>query len=242
MSGTALVIPAWNEPDAIGPVLDEIPPESVDHVIVVVGSADDPTKTVADARNVQVLVQQGRGYGAACRTGVRAALQAGAGIVAFLDGDYSDPPQALPDVLYPITTGRADLVLGRRDLRLNRNALPPHARVGNAAVLWLIRMLYARTFHDLPSFKAIRADALQALDMREMTYGWTVEMVVKSARAGLRIEEVPILYRPRRGGRSKVSGSLRGSMGAAAGLVGCVLGHAFWQPASADAPPRVRGR
>jgi glycosyltransferase involved in cell wall biosynthesis len=226
MSGrpnVALVIPAWDEVEAIGPVIDEVPSSIVDQLIVVVGGPTDPTAAVARARGARVLVQDEPGYGAACWTGARAALAAGASIVVFLDGDHADPPSALAWVLAPLLDGRADLVLGCRDLRRHPDALPLHARLGNWLVLTLTGMLLGRRFHDLPSFKAIEANALARLRMREMTYGWTVEMLVKAARAGLRIEELAVEYRPRMGGRSKVAGSLSGSLRAATRLVRCAV-------------------
>lgn len=223
----ALVIPAWNEPEAIGPVLDELPPDVVEQVLVVVGGADDPTAIVARARGVDVLLQRGRGYGAACWTGAQAALAQGAEALAFLDGDYADPPAALPGLLKPIEEGLADLVLGCRHLSRHPDALPPHARLGNQVVLLMLRLLLkGQRFSDLPSFKVIRADSLRALRMREMTYGWTVEMLVKAARAGLRIQEVGVDYRPRLGGRSKVAGTLGGSAAAAYKLVSCAFAYA----------------
>jgi glycosyltransferase involved in cell wall biosynthesis len=232
MLRTALVIPAWDEAESIGAVLAEVPAASVSTIIVVVGSAADPTALVARAHDVRVLVQTQPGYGAACWTGAQAALAEGADIVAFLDGDYADPPAELPRILEPIQAGRVDLVLGCRDLRQHPDALPVHARLGNRLVLALVRLMVGRTFGDLPSFKAIRADALRSLDMREMTYGWTVEMLVKAARADLRCAEVAIGYRPRRAGRSKVAGNLRGSLGAARKLLSCALGYRHWSVAS----------
>jgi glycosyltransferase involved in cell wall biosynthesis len=231
MQRAVLVIPAWNEAESIGAVLDEVPPGSVERTLVVVGAADDPTASIARDRGAAVLVQHGRGYGAACWTGAQAALAAGAEIVAFLDGDYADPPADLPRLLEPLASGRADLVLGCRDLGQYPWALPAHARLGNWLVLRLVHLLHGQRFADLPSFKALRADALRRLDMREMTYGWTVEMLVKAARAGLRIEELPVSYRPRLGGRSKVGGSLGGSLGAAAKLLGCTLTYTRWRAA-----------
>src|SRR5205823_13811561 len=128
---------------------------------------------------------------------------------------YSDPPADLARVLAPLLEARADLVLGCRDLRRFPDALPPHARLGNRLVRLVLRVLLDVRFSDLPSFKAIRSDALRSMGMREMTYGWTVEMLVKAARAGLRIQEVDVEYRPRMGGRSKVGGSVSGSVRAA---------------------------
>ncbi len=229
-TGVMLVIPAWNEPEAIGAVLDEVPRAAVDQILVVVGSRSDPTAEVARSHGARVLVQQEPGYGAACWAGAETALAEGAQVVAFLDGDYADPPADLPSVLAPLAAGRADLVLGCRDLARFPNALPPHARLGNRLVLGLLRFLLGVRFRDLASFKAIRADALRALAMREMTYGWTVEMLVKAARARLRVEEVTIEYRPRLGGHSKVAGNLRGSVRAAATLLGCALVYTSWRP------------
>jgi len=263
-------------------VLDEVPRELVDQVLVVVGGPSDPTAEVAQRHGARVLVQRAPGYGAACWTGAEVALADGAQVVAFLDGDYADPPAELARVLAPLRdratpaqdaalrTGlggqrgaairsdlggqreaavrsdlggqrgaeaptdlegvRADLVLGCRDLRWFPDALPVHARLGNQVVLSLLRVLLGARFGDLPSFKAIRADALRAMDMREMTYGWTVEMLVKAARAGLRVEQVDIEYRPRLGGRSKVGGSALGSVRAAGTLLACAVAYATWRP------------
>jgi len=225
-TGVALVIPAWNEAEAIGAVLDEVPRSLVDDILVIVASRTDPTATVARARGARVVVQSSPGYGAACWTGAELAMAGGAEIVTFLDGDYADPPSELPRLLEPIQSGRADLVLGCRDLHRFPGALPPHARLGNSLVCWQLRILLGTRFRDLPSYKAIRASALRQLDMREMTYGWTVEMLVKSARQRLRIEQIQVVYRPRRGGQSKVAGNLRASVAAACKLVGCALTYA----------------
>jgi len=238
----ALVIPAWNEAEAIGAVLREVPAAAVERIFVVVGSQTDPTAGVARAHGAEVLVQHRRGYGAACWTGAQAACAAGAEVVAFLDGDYADPPADLPRLLGPLAAGQADLVLGCRDVRHAPSAMPRHARLGNALVCGVIWLAYGRRYADLPSFKAIRADALHQLGMAEMTYGWTVEMLAKAARAGLRVEQVDVRYRPRLGGRSKVGGSLGGSLAAAASLLRCAVRYTAWQPpASARAPlPSVR--
>jgi glycosyltransferase involved in cell wall biosynthesis len=225
-TGVSLVIPAWNEADAIGAVLDEVPRALVDDILVVVASTNDPTAEVARAHAARVVVQSAPGYGAACWCGAEVAMAHGAEIVAFLDGDYADPPAELARLLEPIHGNRADLVLGCRDLRRFPTALPLHARVGNSLVCWLLRVLLRTRFRDLPSYKAIRASTLRDLQMREMTYGWTVEMLVKSARQHLRIEQIDVVYRPRRGGQSKVAGNLRASALAAWKLVGCALSYA----------------
>ncbi len=233
MNGAALVIPAWNEAAAIGAVLDEVPAGTVDRVFVVVGSANDPTAAAARQHGATVLVPATPGYGAACWMGAQAAMDQQAELIAFLDGDYSDPPDALPRILKPLQTGRADLVLGIRDLRQYPNALPAHARMGNSVVLWLLGRSIGQHYADLPSFKAIRSDALRALDMCEMTYGWTVEMLTKAARTGLRVQEIGIDYRPRLGGRSKVAGTVRGTASAAIKLVACAIVYAAWRPRAA---------
>jgi glycosyltransferase involved in cell wall biosynthesis len=199
----------------------------------VVGGPTDPTATAVRGHGARVLVQRTPGYGAACWTGAEVALADGAEVVAFLDGDYADPPADLARVLAPLLEARADLVLGCRDLRRFPDALPAHARFGNRLVLLLLRARLNARFGDLPSFKAIRADALRAMNMREMTYGWTVEMLVKAARARLRIEQVEVVYRPRLGGRSKVGGSLSGSLRAASTLLGCAVAYATWRPPTA---------
>jgi glycosyltransferase involved in cell wall biosynthesis len=230
----ALVIPAWQEAESIGAVLDEVPAGCVDVTLVVVGTAEDPTLAVARAHGVATLVQSRPGYGAACWEGALVALAEGADVVAFLDGDYADPPLALPRVLGPLVRGEADLVLGCRV----GGGLPLHARLGNRAVCALLRLLLGASLSpsDLPSFKAIRAAALVDLDMHERGYGWTVEMLAKAVRAGLRIEEIDVAYRPRLGGHSKVSGTVRGSLGAAWRLCLCAVRYARWRPASPPAP------
>src|SRR5258707_14812053 len=143
-TGVTLVIPAWSEAEAIGAVLDEVPRELVDQVLVVVGGPNDPTAEVARRHGARVLVQRGRGYGAACWTGAEKALAEGAEIVAFLDGDYADPPAELARVLAPLrdwsaagqgcAVARVDLVLGCRNLRRFPNALPTHPPPGNPLV------------------------------------------------------------------------------------------------------------
>src|ERR1700736_854210 len=167
-TGVTLVIPAWNEAEAIGAVLDEVPHDLVDQVLAVVGGPTDPTAAAARAHGARVLVQRAPGYGAACSTGAEVAMADGAQVIAFLDGDYADPPGDLARVLAPLLNARADLVLGCRDLRLFPDALPLHARLGNRLVRLVLRVLLDVRFADLPSFKAIRSDALRRITMREM--------------------------------------------------------------------------
>jgi glycosyltransferase involved in cell wall biosynthesis len=226
----ALVVPAWNEAPNIGAVLAEVPPEAVEWVFVVPGSSTDATADIARAHGALIVDQARPGYGAACWAGAQAAIAHGATVIAFVDGDYSDPPAELARVLAPLLAHRADLVLGWRDFTAYPGALPFHARMGNAAVLAALRLLLGRRLRDLPSFKAIRSERLAQLRMAEMTYGWTVELIVKAARAGLRIAETPVPYRPRLGGQSKVSGTVRGTLGAAWALCACAVRYARWRP------------
>lgn len=221
------IVPVWNEAEVIGRVLDEIPRQVVDRVIVVDGGSTDGTTEEAARHGAEVVRQRRRGYGAACAEG---ALAAGEGILVFFDGDYSDPPAEIPRLVGPIRAGQAHLVLGCRDFQRAPEALPVHARLGNRVVVGLIDLLTGRRVADLPSFKAIRSDRLAGLDMREMTYGWTTEMIVKAVRAGLSIEQVRVGYRPRGGGRSKVSGTVRGTLGAGYKLLTTAVRYARWRP------------
>ncbi|MBV9356118.1 MAG: glycosyltransferase [Chloroflexi bacterium] len=233
-----LVIPAWREPESIGAVLDEVPAGCVDHVVVVVGSDDDPTLPVARRHGAETLVQPRPGYGAACWSGSARLLARGVDVIAYLDGDYADPPAALPGLLCTLAEHDADLVLGTRTGLARAGRLPIHARLGNRAVCGLIELRTRRKLSDLPSFKAIRAGALVELQPRERSYGWTVELIVKALRANLRVVEHPVGYRPRLGGRSKVSGTLRGTMGAAWKLSTCAVEYSRWRPAAgAGVPP-----
>ena len=213
-------------------MLSEVPPDVVDCVFVVIGDSTDGTDKIATRLGAAALPQARPGYGAACWSGVLAAEKAGTEIVVFLDGDYADPPAELPRVLAPLLTGQADVVLGPRDLAHHPEAQRLHARFGNWLVLSVLGLLLRRRLRDLPSFKAIRMDCLRQLAMSEMTYGWTTELVVKAVRAGLRIVEVPVAYRPRLAGQSKVSGTVRGTVGAAWKLCTCALRYARWRPAA----------
>jgi glycosyltransferase involved in cell wall biosynthesis len=217
----AVIIPVWNEVGAVGRVLAEIPAGVAQQVLVIDGGSTDGTQAAARAAGATVLPQRGRGYGAACLTGARAA---DADVLVFLDGDYSDPPGQIERLLAPLRAGRADLVLGSRERgRMERGALPLHARLGNRLAALLLHLLYGLRVSDLPSYKAIRRDHLLALDIRDGHYGWTAELIARAARRGLRVTEVPIGYR-RRIGASKVSGTARGSVLAGAAIVHAVIG------------------
>jgi glycosyltransferase involved in cell wall biosynthesis len=205
----SLVIPAFNEEESIGLVLEAIPPGSVDEVIVVDGGSGDRTAEIAKNHGAFVVNERLRGYGRACAAGVAAARGE---IVVFLDADGADDPGQLPDIIAPVFTGQADLSLGSRLAgEVAPGAMPWHQRFGNRLVAWLIRRLYGLPVTDLSPFRAVRREMLSDLDMREMTYGWPTEMLVKAIKHGWRIVEVPVRYRPRMGGESKISGTVRGT-------------------------------
>jgi glycosyltransferase involved in cell wall biosynthesis len=227
-----LIVPAWNEAETIGAVLDEVPRDAVDRILVVDGGSRDGTAEIARRRGADVIVQRRRGYGAACLEGAEEARVGltGDAVLVFLDADYSDPPAELPRIVGPILAGEADLVLGCRDLRAAPGAMMPHARLGNRLVGRLIWLASGYRPPDVPPFRAIRASHLALLEPRELTYGWPVEMVVKAARAELRIVAVPIVWRARAGGRSKVAGTLRGTLGAARAFATTAWRYRRWRP------------
>jgi glycosyltransferase involved in cell wall biosynthesis len=208
------VIPTLNEEEPIAEVIRAVPRDAIDEVIVVDSNSED--RTVERARNAgaRVIVEQQRGYGRACSAGARAAQDCA--VIVFLDGDGSDRPELVPLLLAPILSGTHDLVIGSRTRgereRGSMNALQIAAGYGAGA---LTRLLYGVSFTDMCAFRAIRREALEQLAMREMTYGWNLEMQMRAARAGLRILEVPVAHRRRSGGASKVSGTVRGTVKAA---------------------------
>ena len=213
----SVVIPAVDEEAAIGHVLDEIPKVAAE-VIVVDNGSRDRTAEVARAHGARVVHEPRRGYGQACLTGIAAAQSPD--VIAFLDGDHSDYPAQLVDVLAPILAGEADMVIGSRHLgRRAVGAHPAHAVLGTRFCVGLMNRLFHTRATDLGPFRAIRAEALQRLQMRDRSFGWTVEMQVKAALQGLRVVEVPVDYRPRIG-QSKVSGTLSGTVRAGARILG----------------------
>jgi glycosyltransferase involved in cell wall biosynthesis len=209
----AIVIPTLDEAGSIGRVLDDIPASLAAQVLVVDGGSRDSTREIAAGRGARVILEPRRGYGRACLTGIEQAN--GVDVVVFLDGDYSDRPAELPHLLAPIRSGAADIVLGSR-LRggMAPGAMPWHQLFGNRLAAGLIRLLYGVRLTDLGPFRAARREVLEALALREPTYGWAVELPTRGARSGYRIVEVPVSYHPRIG-VSKISGTLRGTLGAA---------------------------
>jgi glycosyltransferase involved in cell wall biosynthesis len=220
----AVIIPALDEEAAIGLVLGELPPLALE-VIVVDNGSSDRTGEIAQAAGARVVREPRKGYGQACLAGIAAAP--GADVLAFLDGDHSDYPAQLVDVLSPILAGQADLVIGSRRLgRRAPGAHPWHAVLGTRVCVGLMNLFIGTRATDLGPFRAITSPALGRLGMRDRSFGWTVEMQVRAARQGLRVVEVPVDYRPRIG-RSKVSGTLSGTFRAAAKILGIIARHAL---------------
>ncbi len=210
-----VMIPALDEEACIGDVVRALPRELIDEVVVVDNGSADDTAAVATAAGATVLSEPVRGYGHALMRAIRG--HDGRGIIVFMDGDGADDPADLPALLAPLADG-ADLVVGRRaDERAQVGASTLPQWLGNRIVTGLVRLIYGYRFADLGPFRAIRADAMGQLEMRHLTYGWTVEMQIKAVARGMRVVEVPVRHRRRIAGRSKVSGTVRGV--AMAGLV-----------------------
>jgi glycosyltransferase involved in cell wall biosynthesis len=223
----AIVIPALNEEAALRKLLVEIPRNIAQWIIVVDNGSTDQTADVARAAGAMVASEPVPGYGRACLKGFQTAYGLGAEMVVFMDGDGSDDPADLPMMLAPVQEGRADMVIGSRvSTRAERGAIPPQARFGNWLVSGMIRILYGVRLSDIGSFRVLHCSALERLKMREMTFGWPVEMVVKAARARFRIVELPIHYRHRSAGRSKVAGTVVGSIKAAYYMLRTTLRYA----------------
>ena len=222
-SATA-VIPALDEEGSIGPVLDAIPRQLVQEVIVVDGGSRDGTMAAATVRGVRVLQEHRRGYGRACALG---AAEAHGDVVVFLDADGAADPREIGDLLAPIAEGRADLVLGSRLARpVPRGAMPWHQQAGNRLAALFIRLLYHEALTDLGPFRAVRSSLLAAMPLDDLTYGWPTEMIVRGARAGWRITEVPVTCKPRIAGRSKISGTMGGSALAVWHIARAIVRHA----------------
>ncbi|HVL23227.1 MAG TPA: glycosyltransferase family 2 protein [Thermomicrobiales bacterium] len=229
-SRAAVVIPCLNEEDAIGLLVADVRavaaspdlPVDVTSILVVDNGSTDRTAAVAEAAGATVVPEPRRGYGRACLTGVEAAGEVD--LIVLMDGDRSDRPDELPLLLAPLLAGEADLVIGSRLLgSYEPGSLLPQQIVGNKVAAVLLRLLYGVRVTDIGPFRVIRRNTLLGLGMREMTYGWSVEMIARAARAGLTVREVPVTYRNRAGGVSKVSGNLRASLKAGYRIIGAIL-------------------
>jgi len=224
----SVIIPTRNEAQALSHVLGDLPASLVTEVLVVDSSSTDGTPEVAARMGARVIAEPRRGYGQACLTGI--AHCESPDVIVFLDGDYSDRPAELPRLLAPIVEGRADITIGSRLAGPRaRGAMPWHAAFGNRLAAFLINSLYSQHITDLGPFRAARAEVLRKLALQETTYGWAVEMILKGASQGFRLVEVPVSYYPRIG-ESKISGTLRGTVGAAWFILSRIVGYYFSHP------------
>ena len=206
----AAIIPVLDEEGAIGPVVRAIPRDRVDEIIVVDGGSKDGTVAEAQSAGARVVIETRRGYGRACATGAEAARSQ---ILVFLDGDGSDRPELIPELLAPLLAGTHDFVIASRILgRREKGSMGMHQVLAGLVIGWAVGILSGVRYTDMGAFRAISADRLRHLGMREMTYGWNLEMQMRAAKAGLRILEIPVAYRCRIAGHSKVAGTLRGSL------------------------------
>jgi len=223
-----VIMPTRNEAAALPKVLSAILPK-VAEVIVVDTASTDGTPEIAASMGARVVSEPRRGYGRACLAGI-AALSPAIDTVLFMDADASDRPEDLPRLLAPIIEGGAELVIGARSLDVEPGALTPQQRFGNALACRLIRLIWGIGYTDLGPFRVIRRAALDRLQMRDETWGWTVEMQVRAARLGLRVREVPVGYW-RRIGHSKISGTLMGTIKAGWKILWVIAAEALARPA-----------
>ena len=239
-----VLIPAFNEEASLPRVLADLPP--VGQVIVTNNASTDHTSEVAARGGATVVDEPRRGYGQACLAGMRAIreqIEAGEprpDIVVFLDADYSDHPDRLPQLVDPILAGEADFVLGSRLLgQREPGAMPPQSTYGNRFACLLMRWLFGVRYTDLGPFRAITYDALLRLEMCDENFGWTVEMQIKAARAGLRTREIPVPYR-RRIGTSKISGTVSGTFRAGGKILYTIARYARARPITKSSATTTR--
>lgn len=228
-----VLIPAWNEEKALPLVLRALPKNWVRQAIVCDNGSTDGTAAAAESNGAKVVSQPERGYGNACLAGMRYLSSLPPSeqpdIVVFLDGDYSDFPEELPDVIAPILNENMDMVIGSRRLGgMEPGAMTLPQRFGNWLAPALIRLFYGYKFSDLGPFRAIKWETLKNMGMCDTSFGWTVEMQVRAARMRLKCAEVPVRYRKRAAGHSKVSGTLRGTVMAGWIILSTIFRFGFW--------------
>ena len=222
----SIIIPALNEEESIGRVLNDIPGEIVEEVIVVDNGSSDNTVTVSKGLGANVIQEPLKGYGAACLKGI-SILKQDTDIVVFLDADYSDYPQDLHTVVKPIINDNADMVIGSRmSGEREKGALLPQAIFGNKLATFLIRLFWGFKYTDLGPFRAIKYRDLLALNMTDKNFGWTVEMQIKALKKRLRIVEVPVRYR-KRIGKSKITGTFSGTVRAGVKIIYTIFKYGF---------------
>jgi glycosyltransferase involved in cell wall biosynthesis len=214
MADIVVIIPAYNEEKSVGRVIKDIPVNLVREVIVVNNNSNDKTAIVAKLAGATVLDELRQGYGFACLKGIDylKKMERKPDIVVFLDADYSDHPEELPQIVAPILESDVELVIGSRALGdKERGSMTPQQVFGNWLATRLIKWFYGVVYTDLGPFRAIKYDRLIDLNMCDETYGWTVEMQVKAAKQGLKSIEIPVSYRVRVG-KSKISGTIKGTI------------------------------
>ncbi len=223
-----VIIPAYNEENAIEHVIQEIP-SYVTEIIVINNNSTDQTVAVAQNAGATVLSENKKGYGYACLKGldyINTTLNT-PDIVVFLDGDYSDYPEDLTKLIAPILNNTADFVIGARVPELRENgSMTPQQIFGNKLATVLMRLFFKSRFTDLGPFRAIRYDTLQSLNMEDKTYGWTVEMQLKVLKKNIRYTEIPVRYKNRIG-VSKVSGTVKGTIMAGVKIISWIIKYAF---------------
>ena len=213
----SVIIPAFNEESSIGLVLNDLPRKTLHEIIVVDNGSTDNTAEVALESGARVVQEKRKGYGSACLRGIAELNQPD--IVVFLDGDYSDYPEDIDQLIQPILSGEKDFVLGSRMiLPESRAALLPQARYGNRLAVFLMRIFFRHRYTDLGPFRAIRYDSLINIGMQDTNFGWTVEMQIKAVQKGLRICEIPVRYR-QRVGVSKITGTFSGTLKAGTKII-----------------------
>ena len=228
MNVIKVIIPAFNEENAIAKVIQEIP-SFVDEIIVISNNSTDKTIEVATKAGATVLSESKKGYGSACLKGMDYIAQATIkpNIVVFLDGDYSDYPEELTKLVQPIIDGKVEFVLGARTKNLReKGSMTPQQIFGNGLATFLMKYFFKSKFTDLGPFRAIKYDTLLALKMQDKTYGWTVEMQLKILKSKLSYLEIPVHYKNRIG-VSKVSGTVKGTIMAGIKIIGWIVKYSF---------------
>jgi len=209
---TVIIIPAYNEEDSIAKVIGDIPRNLISEIIVVDNNSSDGTSDSARTAGATVLLEQRRGYGAACLKGIEHLKNVTPDTVVFLDGDYSDYPEELTKLIDPIAEGNYDFVLGSRVIgKREKGALPIQSRFGSVIASLLIKLFWNVRYTDLGPFRAIKYNKLLQLEMKDKWFGWTVEMQIKAAKRNFKIIEIPVSYR-KRIGKSKVTGTVKGTI------------------------------
>lgn len=223
----AVIIPAFNEEQSIGKVINAISTQLVQRIIVVNNGSTDNTVEVAESAGAIVLTENRKGYGWACLAGIDFLRNDPPEIVVFLDGDFSDFPEEIPVVIQPILKEEMDMVIGSRVLgKREKGSLMPQQIAGNWLATRLIKLFYGASFTDLGPFRAVKFDKLLALEMSDKTYGWTIEMQLKAAKKKYRFCEVPVNYK-KRIGVSKVSGTIKGTLLAGIKIIFAVFKYRF---------------